>query len=93
MQTMSKELVDLIMKAKKLSPDEQLYLISHLAGNLRRCEIKSPPLRDITELKGLAPNLLGGMDAQEYVTRMRNGEFPDLEIEAKHKQGENNNES
>ena len=31
---------------------------------------------------GIAPNLLGGMDAQEYVTRMRRGEFPELEIEA-----------
>jgi hypothetical protein len=80
---MSKELVDLIMKAKKLSPDEQLYLISHLAGNLRRCEIKEKPRRKATEFIGVAPNHLGGMDAQEYVTRMRNGEFPDLEIVVK----------
>ncbi|MDY6804230.1 MAG: hypothetical protein SXA11_10540 [Cyanobacteriota bacterium] len=83
MYQMSKELIDLIMKANELSPEEQLYLISHLAGNLRRCEIKCKPRRDITELKGLAPNLLGGMDAQEYVTRIRSGEFPELEIEAK----------
>jgi hypothetical protein len=32
------------------------------------------------EFAGIAPNLLGGMDAQEYVTRTRRGEFPDLEL-------------
>lgn len=80
---MSKELIDLIMKAKELSPEEQLYLISHLAGNLRRCDIKQKPRRKATEFIGVAPNHLGGMDAQEYVTRMRSGEFPELEIENK----------
>ncbi|NEP42510.1 MAG: hypothetical protein F6K35_26135 [Okeania sp. SIO2H7] len=90
---MSKELTDLMMKADKLLPEEQLYLISYLSNRLRTCEIKRQPRRNIKELEGIAPNLLGGMDAQEYVTRMRRGEFPDLEIEAKHKQGGNNNES
>jgi hypothetical protein len=33
------------------------------------------------EFAGIAPNHLGGMDAQEYVTRLRRGEFPELEIE------------
>lgn len=32
------------------------------------------------EFAAIAPNLMGGMDVQEYVTRMRRGEFPDLEI-------------
>ncbi|MDY6804229.1 MAG: hypothetical protein SXA11_10535 [Cyanobacteriota bacterium] len=83
MNPMSKELVDLIMKANELSPEEQLYLISHLAGRLRYCDIKQKPRRKATEFIGVAPNHLGGMDAQEYVTRMRNGEFPELEIVAK----------
>jgi len=83
MNPMSKELVDLIMKAKQLSPEEQLYLISHLAGDLRRCEIQQKPGRKATEFIGVAPNHLGGMDAQEYVTRMRRGEFPELEIVVK----------
>jgi hypothetical protein len=85
MQTMSKELTDLMMKADKLPPEEQLYLISYLSNRLRTCEIKEKPRRKATEFIGVAPNHLGGMDAQEYVTRMRNGEFPDLEIENKHR--------
>lgn len=81
MNKMSKELIELMRQAEALSPDEQLYLISHLASRLRRCEIKQKPRRKITEFIGIAPNHLGGMDAQEYITRMRRGEFPELEIE------------
>lgn len=78
---MSKELIEVMRQAEALSPDEQLYLISRLTLRLRRCEIKRKPRRNIMEFAGIAPNLLGGMDAQEYITRMRRGEFPDLEIE------------
>ncbi|MFB8790812.1 MAG: hypothetical protein U7123_18650 [Potamolinea sp.] len=83
---MSKELNELMRLADALSPDEQLRLISYLANRVSRCEIKRKPRRKITEFIGIAPNLLGGMDAQEYVTRMRRGEFPDLEIEQMRKQ-------
>ena len=79
---MSKELFDLMRQADALTPDEQLQLIAHLTQKLRRCEIKRKPRRKVTEFAGIAPNLLRGMDAQEYVTRMRRGEFPELEIEA-----------
>ncbi len=78
---MSKELFEVMRQADALTPDEQLQLISHLASKLRRCEIKRKPRRNIMDFAGIAPNLLGGMDAQEYITRMRRGEFPDLEIE------------
>ena len=78
---MSKELNELMRLADALSPDEQLRLISYLADRVSRCEIKRKPRRNIMEFAGIAPNLLGGMDAQEYITRMRRGEFPDLEIE------------
>jgi len=63
-----------------LTPDEQLQLIAYLIQKLRHCEIKRKPQRKITEFAGIAPNLLKGMDAQDYVTRLRRGEFPDLEI-------------
>ena len=39
---------------------------------------KKKASRDWTNLEGIAPKLLEGMDAQGYVTRMRRGEFPDL---------------
>ena len=82
---MSKELREVMKQADALSPDEQLYLITYLTQRLRRCEIKRQPRRSIKDLRGIAPNLLGGMDAQEYISRMRRGEFPDLEIEEKMK--------
>jgi hypothetical protein len=78
---MSKELFEVMRLADALSPDEQLQLISHLSENLRRCEIKRKPRRNVMEFAGIAPNHLGGMDAQEYISRMRRGEFPELEIE------------
>ncbi len=78
---MSKELNDLMRRADALTTDEQLRLISYLTQRLQNCEIKRKPRRNIMEFIGIAPNMLGGMDAQEYVTRMRRGEFPDLEIE------------
>ncbi|WP_413173483.1 hypothetical protein [Anabaena azotica] len=80
---MSKELIELMRLADALTPDEQLSLIAYLTQRLQHCEIKRKPRRDLMEFAGIAPNLLGGMDAQEYVTRMRRGEFPDLEIAEK----------
>ena len=79
---MSKELLDVMKQADTLTPDEQLQLIAHLTQKLRRCEIIRKPRRKVTDFMGIAPNLLGGMDAQEYVTRMRRSEFPELEIDA-----------
>ncbi|MDF5722305.1 MAG: hypothetical protein PUP91_17820 [Rhizonema sp. PD37] len=78
---MSKELIDLMEQANALTPDEQLSLIAYLTQRLQRCEIKRKPSRSVMEFAGIAPNLLGGMDAQEYVRRIRSGEPLELEIE------------
>jgi hypothetical protein len=78
---MSKELNDLMRQADALTPDEQLHLISYLAQRLCLCDIKPKLRHKVTEFIGIAPDHLGGMDAQEYITRMRRGEFPELEIE------------
>ncbi|HAZ43408.1 MAG TPA: hypothetical protein DDW76_12510 [Cyanobacteria bacterium UBA11369] len=78
---MSKELFEVLRLADQLSPDEQLELISYLVQRLRNCDIKRKPRRNVMEFAGVAPNLLGGMDAQEYVNRIRRGEFPELEIQ------------
>ena len=80
---MSKELLELMKLADALTPDEQLHLISYLADKVKHCDITPKPRRNLTELGGIAPNLLGGMDAQEYISRMRRGEFPELEIESR----------
>ncbi|MBC6476293.1 MAG: hypothetical protein GDA48_28615 [Hormoscilla sp. GM102CHS1] len=78
---MSKELVELMRQANALTPDEQLQLIAHLVESIGHCKIEAKPRRDVMEFMGIAPNMLGGMDAQEYVNRMRRGEFPELEIQ------------
>lgn len=78
---MSKELFEVLRLADALSPDDQLQLISYLVQRLRNCDIKRKPRRNVMEFAGVAPNLLGGMDAQEYVNRIRRGEFPELEIQ------------
>lgn len=78
---MSKELNDLMKQADALTPDEQLSLIAYLTQRLQRCEIKRKPSRNLMEFAGIAPNLMGGIDAQEYVRRIRSGEPLELEIE------------
>jgi len=77
---MSKKLLDLMKQADTLAPEQQLQLMAYLVQKLGHCEIKQKPRRKVTEFAGIAPNLLQGMDAQEYITRMRHGEFPDLEV-------------
>ncbi len=78
---MSKELIELMRQADALTPDEQLSLIAYLTQRLQRCEIKRKPRRNVMEFAGIAPNHLGGIDAQEYVRRIRSGEPLEPEIE------------
>jgi len=78
---MSKELNEVKEVAKQLTPDEQLQLIAYLTQRLQHCEIKRKPSRNLMEFAGIAPNLMGGMDAQEYVRRIRSGEPLEPEIE------------
>lgn len=77
---MSKELFDLIKQADALAPEEQLGLLSHLVQKISDRDITPKQRFNWTDLEGIAPNHLGGMDAQEYITRMRKGQFPELEI-------------
>ncbi|WP_341526075.1 hypothetical protein WKK05_26425 [Nostoc sp. UHCC 0302] len=60
-----------------------MRLIAYLTQRLQHCEIKHKPRRNIMEFAGIAPNLMGVIDAQEYITRMKRREFPDLEIAEK----------
>jgi len=77
---MSKELLNLIKQADALAPEEKLRLLSHLVQKISLCQITPLQRYKVTDFMGIAPNHLGGMDAQEYITRMRRGEFPELEI-------------
>ena len=82
---MSLEFLEAREKVDRLSPEEKLRLISYLVQQLSHCEIKPKPRRKLTDFIGIAPKHLGGMDATEYIRRMRRGEFPELELK---KEGE-----
>lgn len=75
---MSQQLIELMKLAKIFTLYEKLSFICYLIQRLQHCEIKPKPSHNFTEIEGIAPNLLGGMDFPEYVTRIRRGDFPDL---------------
>ncbi|MEW6126195.1 MAG: hypothetical protein AB1757_03960 [Acidobacteriota bacterium] len=62
---------ELIKQSEKLSPDEQLKLIAHLADRARRSYPSSKPRRQWKEICGVAPYPLVGEDAQDWVSRSR----------------------
>ncbi|MBR8835787.1 MAG: hypothetical protein DSM106950_17655 [Stigonema ocellatum SAG 48.90 = DSM 106950] len=83
MHQLSEELVELMKQADRLAPKDQLRLASYILEKISHCEIKPIPRQSVKEFRGIAPNHLGGMDAQEYVNRIRRGEFPEWEIESR----------
>ena len=67
---MSKELAEIIKRVEMLAPDEQLYVIAHLAGRARQA-YRAPRCRQWREICGAAPYPLLGEDAQAWVSRTR----------------------
>ena len=55
----------------RLTPDEQLRLISELLVSVRH-QFQPKPKRSILELEGLGEEIWHGIDAQEYVNHERN---------------------
>ena len=67
---MSAEILqDLITKTECLADDEKLRLAIHLLQRTRRDSNR--PRKKWRDLAGIAPNLLEGEDAQEWVSRTR----------------------
>ena len=58
---------------KRLSPMQRLRLVEKIAHELsaQPSEGEPPPPYDWMAVRGIAPNLLGGEDAQEWVSRTR----------------------
>jgi hypothetical protein len=83
MHQLPEELLELMKQADRLAPEDQLRLASYLLEKISHCEIKPMPRHNVKEFRGIAPNHMSGMDAQEYVNRIRRGEFPELEIESR----------
>lgn len=76
---MSPLLQQILQEIEQLTPEEQLEVISHATEQLkRRTAPQTQPKRSWRELRGIAPNLLGGQDAQEWVKQLRS-EWDDRE--------------
>ncbi len=69
---MSLTLEELIEQAEQLSIAERLQLISRIAENLSHSEMPvSVNKYSITDFRGIASNQLSGIDAQNWVTELR----------------------
>lgn len=67
----SKELIEIIRQAEKLTLDEQLHLIAHLAGKAGQASQISMRRRPWREIRGTAPYPFLGEDAQTCISRAR----------------------
>ncbi|WP_017655151.1 hypothetical protein [Fortiea contorta] len=69
---MSSQLEAILKQAQGLSTEEQLELIRQLTEQVStQSETQAKPKRQVTDFYGIAPNLLSGMDAQEWVEQLR----------------------
>ena len=70
---MSSLLQQVLQEIEQLTPEEQLEVISHVTDQLKRRTVtQTKPKRGWRELRGIAPNVLNGQDAQEWVNQLRN---------------------
>jgi hypothetical protein len=77
---MSPQLQQVLHEIEQLTKDEQLEVISHTTEQLKcRAGVKSQIKRSWRELRGIAPNLLDGKDAQQWVNELRN-EWDEREV-------------
>ena len=67
----AKELDELVKKVESLKPDEQLFLISHIARNLQEGCPKLKRHRKWREICGSIPYPFFGEDAQSWLSRTR----------------------
>ena len=61
---------DVLDRAQRLAPADQLRLLEELAALIRH-QVTARKRRSILELEGLGKEIWCGMDAQEYVDRER----------------------
>ena len=80
---MSPLLQQILQEIDQLTPVEQMAVMGHLAERAKQYVAPAQPLaqqkRKIGEFAGIAPNLLGEMDAQEWVNQLRD-EWSDREM-------------
>ena len=64
-------LAEVVERADRLAPDEQLRLVTHLVERARRGLLSKSPRRKWRDIRGLATHPMCGEDAQEWVSRLR----------------------
>jgi hypothetical protein len=68
---MSSQLEAVLKQAQRLSLEEQLELIRQLTQVSTQPQAEAKPKRKVTDFYGIAPNLLSGIDAQVWVSQLR----------------------
>ncbi|MEA5570524.1 hypothetical protein [Calothrix sp. UHCC 0171] len=68
---MSSQLEAILKQAQGLSQEEKLELIRQLIQISTQPQTGAKPKRKVTDFYGIAPNLLSGMDAQVWVSQLR----------------------
>jgi hypothetical protein len=69
---MSLLLEQVLSDVDRLAPDERQQLMEHLVAQTNTPIVApSKTKRKLSDFYGAAPNLLGGVDAQEWVNRSR----------------------
>jgi hypothetical protein len=68
------DLAQIIQSTNKLSPAEQLQLIAHLTNNIRDNGHKTQKRYSWHDIRGLVPDPFFGEEAQDWVSRTRQGE-------------------
>ena len=75
---MSPLLEAILKQVQQLSNDDRLELIQQVAEQMKSCPAEPKRKHKVSEFRGIAPNLLEGKDAQDWVNELRS-EWDDLE--------------
>lgn len=76
---MSPLMEQILQEIEQLTPDEQKQLSERLAERVKSSEGANQPKRSWQELRGIAPNILEGKDAQDWVNELRD-EWEEREV-------------
>jgi hypothetical protein len=69
---MSLLLQHLLNELDQLAPEEQWQVMGYLMTQLQhRAVVSTKPRRSWQEIEGITPNLLGDVDAQDFVASLR----------------------
>ena len=68
---MSPLLQEVLKQAEQLTPEDRRELIRQISYGLTNLPVSEKPKHRLSEFRGIAPNLLQGKDAQDWVNELR----------------------